>query len=451
MKLNHKQIITLILLLLITQILQAAAEPIAKVSFVRGSVAAILESNKSRLLGKDDPIYQGDNIQTSARSFVIITFNDNAKITVRPNSNFSIKEYNDKKGKQAAKMELHQGGIRANSGEIAKNNPNNFQIKTPLATVNAKQADYSVRLCKNDCQQEAKEINNKNLIKTKPIVARVAKIQGKVIAKNNKKSAKNRLLVRGSPLYSGDHLSSQKQSYALLAFRDGGRITVQAETDYEISNYQYQQKNQENKSIHKLITGGMRVLTGHIGKVKKENYKINTPVATIGIRGTGFDLYYIHKEGLYSSVWQGTIEQQNQAGDNILTFSKSSYISNKNSLMKVLPKFPIKLIQALSIRPDKVPVNQENLFKTTVSENTPPGLYVTVHKGSVRLSSSELDLDRNETTYISPDKKMIRLELQPFQEQDPYPLPSEADVKNYSLLMDNYSVKNGSVDECVAE
>jgi hypothetical protein len=455
MKFNHRQGIILILLLLIAQILQAAVEPIAKVSFVRGSVAAILEGSKSRLLGKDDSIYQGDNIQTSARSFVIIVFNDETKITVRPNSSFSIKEYNDKKGKQVAKMELHQGGVRASSGQIAKNEPDNFQIKTPLATVNAKQADYSVRLCKNDCQEEAKKIKNKKLIKSKPVVARVAKIQGTVIAKNNKKSAKKRRLVIGSPLYSGNHLSSQKQSYAVLAFRDGGRITVQAKTEYEISDYKYQQKNKENKSIHKLIKGGMRVLTGHIGKVKKENYKVNAPVATIGIRGTGFDLQYIN-EGLYTQVWRGSIEQQNQAGNSILNTPNSSYIANENSLMKALSKLPSKVSQNLSIRPDKVPVNQEKLFKTTVLEGVPPGLYVTVHEGYVRLGSSELDLGRNETGYVNPDKKMIRLELQQFQEQDAYPLPSrfnesKAKIRNYSLLVDNYTAKTAPIYECVSE
>ena len=455
MKLNHKQGIIFILLLLMTPILQAV-EPIAKVSFVRGSVAATLEGNKPRLLGKDDPIYQGDNIQTSARSFVILVFNNEAKITIRPNSSFSIKEYNDKKEKQVTKMELHQGGVLASSGKTSKNEPDNFQIKTPLATVNAKQADYSVRLCKNDCREEASKIKDKKITKLKPVVARIAKIRGKVIAKNNKKLAKKRQLVIGSPIYSGDHLTSKKQSYAILAFRDGGRIAVQAETDYEVSEYKYQQKNQENKSIHKLIKGGMRVLTGQIGKVKKENYKVNTPVATIGIRGTGFDLYYISTEGLYSYVWQGSINQYNQAGNNTLTLSKSGFIKNKNNLMEILPKLPSRLFQNFSIRPDKVPVNQEKLFKTTVLKDIPPGLYVTVHDGYVRLGASELDLGRNETGYVSPDKKMIRLALQQFQEQDTYPHPSkfnprEAKIRNYSLLIDNYSEKNAPIYECVSK
>ncbi len=452
-KMRSKQIIFFITLLFLFSLSQAA-EPIAKVNFVRGSVAAILNGNQSRLLGKDDPIYQGDNIQTSDRSFVIIAFNDKAKITVRPNSSFSIKEY--KKGKKSAKMKLYQGGIHVSTGEIAKNTPDNFQIKTPLAVVNAKQADYSVRLCKKDCQQETKKIKNKKLMKSKPVIARIAKIRGKVIAKNNKKSAKKRLLVIGSPLYNGDRLTSQAQSYAVIAFRDGGRITIDAKTEYIISDYHYQQENKKDRSIHKLIVGSMRVLTGKIGKLEKENYKINTPVATIGIRGTGFDLYYLKEKGLYSHVWQGTIDLHNQVEDTILTLEKSSYIANKNSLMKALSKLPNKVSQNISIRPDKVLINQEKLFKMTVLEGVPPGLYVSVHEGYVRLGSSELDLGRNETGYVSPDKKMIRLELQQFQEQDPYPLPSgfnelEANIRNYSLLADHYTAKTAPVYECVSK
>ncbi|MDQ7090673.1 MAG: FecR family protein [Methylococcales bacterium] len=452
---NIKKIILLIVLSLMLQRLHAA-EPIGKVSFVRGSVAAILANKESRLLGKDTPIYQGDNIQTSARSFVIIIFNDGTKITVRPDSSFSINEYSNQQTKQSVKMELHKGGIRANSGEISKDDPTKFQIKTPLTTVNAKQADYSVRLCTNDCEEESKRLKNKKPTKANLVVARVAKIKGNVTAENSKPPAKQRRLVVGSPLYSGDQLSSQKNSSAVIAFRDGERITVEAKTEYVIKQYQYQQENQEDKVIHKLIVGGMRVLTGKIGKVKKENYKINTPVATIGIRGTGFDLYYIDEEGLYSYVWQGTIDQTNEAGDNILTILKSSYIANEHSIMKTLPKLPTKLLQNLPLRPDKISINQEKLFKTNSLKGVPAGLYVTVHDGYVRLGSSELDLGKNETGYVNDNKKIIRLELQLFQEEDPYPLPSNFDPLNakigkYSLLVDKYTSSSASTYECVAE
>lgn len=462
MKLTLKQGLIFIVLLLIAQTLQAA-DSIGKVSFVRGSVAAISAAKQTRLLGKNDPVYQGDNLQTSAQSFIIIVFNDGAKITIRPDSSFSINQYINQQDKQIAKMELHKGGIRASNGEIAQDDPKKFQIKTPLATVNAQQAQYSVRLCQHECEEEAKKLVDKKLITTKLVIARVAQIQGKVTAKNSKPQSKTRPLVIGSPLYTGDYLSSQNASYAVLAFRDGGRITLDEKTEYLISNYQYQQQHQENKFIHKLIVGGLRVLTGYIGKVNKENYKINTPVATIGIRGTGFDLDYIDKcrqifkkkyckpaKGLYSYVWKGSIHQQNNVDSAILNAPDSNFIADENSPIEKLSQSPIK---DRPIRPDKIFIDQDNLFKTHILDGTPLGLYVTVHDGYVRLGLSELDLGKNETAYVGEDNKMIRLDLQNFQEYDIYPLPSEfgegqAGLGQYSLLNDNYGTASSAVYEC---
>ena len=55
---------------------------IASISFARGSSVAVQTGQIPRVLGKGDSVYPGDNIQTSKRSFVIITFNDGAKIAI---------------------------------------------------------------------------------------------------------------------------------------------------------------------------------------------------------------------------------------------------------------------------------------------------------------------------------------------------------------------------------
>jgi hypothetical protein len=451
MKLNLNLAIFFITLLLSAQTL-LAAESVGKVSFVRGSVAAISTTQSSRLLGKDEPIYLGDNLQTSAQSFIIIAFNDGTKITIRPNSSFSINQYSNQPEKKSAEMELHKGGIRASSGKIAQDNPDEFQIKTRLATIKAQQAQYSVRLCENECEKKLQQGNHKKLASEKRVIARIVKIKGKVIAKNNQHKRQKRTLVMGAPLYNGDQLNSQLDSEAVLAFRDGGRITLDEKTEYIISNYHYQQKTQPDKSVHQLIVGGLRILTGYIGKVNKEDYKVKTPVATIGIRGTGFDLYYINrcdplleerkrkacqsKKGLYSHVWKGSIYQQNQKNKAILSAPDKSYIASEQGPIVSLAQLPTN---QLPIRPDKVSFDEDHLFKTHLLDGTPSGLYVTVHDGYVRLGSSELDLGQNEMAYVGDDREMMRLELQGLLDDDRYPLPSEFDISenegNYSFLV----------------
>ncbi|KJV06861.1 hypothetical protein [Methylocucumis oryzae] len=80
---------------------------VGKISFAKGSVAAQLPGQAPRILAKGAEIFQGDNIQTADQSFVIVEFNDGAKVTVRPDSSFSIDNYQADK----AQLSLHEGGL----------------------------------------------------------------------------------------------------------------------------------------------------------------------------------------------------------------------------------------------------------------------------------------------------------------------------------------------------
>ena len=131
---------------------------VGHISFVKGSNAAQQPGAAPRILGKDTEIFQGDNIQTTERSFVIVEFTDGAKITVRPNSNFSIDHYDSQSANKTAQLVLHQGGVNTSTGDIAKDNPENFQIKTPTATVKpeSEKAEFTVRICDKDCEEKGK-------------------------------------------------------------------------------------------------------------------------------------------------------------------------------------------------------------------------------------------------------------------------------------------------------
>lgn len=450
----------------------AASQVVGKITFVRGSSAAQQPGEAPRILGKDTAIFQGDNIQTSERSFVIIEFTDGAKITVRPNSSFSIDQYDRQAKTPKAQLALHEGGIRASSGDIARSDPENFQIKTELATIKAQQADYSVRLCKQDCEQEKQQTQTVPVKTDQSVVARVADIKGEVQAINRAdKNAKERLLSLGGPLYSADYLHSQKDSYVLMVFRDGEKITLEANSEMDIAQYHYQHTGEKDRALYRLTTGGMRALTGSIGKTNKDAYAIDTPVGTIGIRGTGFDLSCVgdcinekklsdqqgkdekariqsgQSEGLYSHVWQGQIALLNETGEHLLTMPETNYIASRSDEAMQLPQMPEVFINIVVPRPDKDNSDIQKLFGAARHKGTPAGLYVTVHNGHIKLARDSagngaekaMDLGKDEAGYVNPQKGMTRLSLQQaFQTEDFYPLPNklgeQQDISNYSLL-----------------
>ncbi|MDP1773660.1 MAG: FecR domain-containing protein [Methylobacter sp.] len=271
----------------------AGSQVVGHISFAKGSNAAQQPGAAPRILGKDAEIFQGDNIQTTERSFVIIEFTDGAKVTVRPDSNFTIDHYDNQSANKTAQLVLHQGSVNANTGDIAKDNPESFQIKTPTATIKpeSKKAEFNVGICDKECEDRSKKEAEANAVRTeKSPVARVVEIKGEVSAINRAdKNAKERPLSLGNAVYNSDSISSEQESYALLLFPDGQKITLKASSEMDIKQYNYQIKDKKDQVLLRLATGGLRALTGSIGKADHGAYTLDTPVATIGIRGSGSD------------------------------------------------------------------------------------------------------------------------------------------------------------------
>ena len=80
----------------------AGPKQVGEVAFSRGLVTAGPEGGEVRFLGKGMPLYQGDVLTTSERSFAIIHLLDESKITLRPNTVFSLEEYSIEKGKESS-------------------------------------------------------------------------------------------------------------------------------------------------------------------------------------------------------------------------------------------------------------------------------------------------------------------------------------------------------------
>jgi hypothetical protein len=376
-------------LLIVTLPAYAAPLVVGHVNFVKGSNAAQQPGAAPRILGKDTEIFQGDNIQTTERSFVIIEFTDGAKVTVRPDSNFTIDHYDSKSADKTAQLVLHQGAVNASTGDIAKGNPESFQIKTPTATVkpNAEKSDFSVGICDQACEERSKKEAAANAVRTEQsVVARVVDIKGNVSAVNRAdKNAKERTLSLGSPLYNSDSVLSEKDSYALLVFPDDQKITVQPSTEMDIKQYHYQIKDKKDQVLLRLATGGLRALTGSIGKNNHSAYTLDTPVATIGIRGSGGDTN-TDGVGLEQTTWQDTMfVRTNDGEEHDVHEGFTLSLPNANSSPQIHPTPPSIPKPSEAPRPDHDQSNVKDLFKQKSSSKG--DTYVNVIKGGATIDS----------------------------------------------------------------
>ncbi len=119
-------------------------------------------------------------------------------------------------------------------------------------------------------------------------------------------------LSRRSTVYAGDRLVTGSSARAQVKFSDGAIVSLKPRSELRIDQYAYE--DGAASSVMSLIKGGFRTMTGAIGKLNKSAYKVNTPVATIGIRGTVYEADFDPESGLGMGVWDGGITACNDNG-----------------------------------------------------------------------------------------------------------------------------------------
>lgn len=145
-----------------------------------------------------------------------------------------------------------------------------------------------------------------------------------------------RALTRGSDIFSGDTINTAKDASAQIRFSDGGFISLQAESVFRVDEYNYQNKTDgEEKGFFSLLKGGLRAVTGAIGHVNRKTYQVTTPVATIGIRGTGY--HAVLSNGLFVSVSEGAISLTNNAGTLTVPAGRAAFVADLNTSPALTP------------------------------------------------------------------------------------------------------------------
>lgn len=143
----------------------------------------------------------------------------------------------------------------------------------------------------------AQNIQSKDLV---PAVAQSASQPGKAVVGTIKvvtglvnlqtAQGKNKFAGVGTKLNVGDVINTQAKSTAVLEFVDTTQVALRPDTRFVVENYEYQPEQPiADKAEFKLVKGGLRTLTGLIGKRgSADAFSMKSETATIGIRGTDF-------------------------------------------------------------------------------------------------------------------------------------------------------------------
>lgn len=198
-----------------------------------------------------------------------------------------------------------------------------------------------------------------------------------------------RKLAKGDPLYAGEIISAGANTYVNLKFSDGGLILLRPKTRFEIEDFSYSApaaaepapaaaaattapasaavvpsaaaasapQGGTSRAFFRLLKGSFRAVSGVIGKASQADYRVATPVATIGIRGTDYFAELIDASfardpvlraslppgvssegGLYVQQFDGTTEVTSSSGLKTFVGKGQTLVTLKDGSQISLPK-----------------------------------------------------------------------------------------------------------------
>lgn len=174
-----------------------------------------------------------------------------------------------------------------------------------------------------------------------------AEVAGRVLVAVGDASAvragKDIKLVAGTPVETGDTLRVGEASNLQVRFTDEAIMALRPNTTMRIDDYAFTQKADSDKSIFSLIKGGLRTITGVIGRNSRANYAVKAETSTIGIRGTHFNLVHCAgncrnpdgsqgQNGTFGGVTDGRIVVTNNAGEREFGKDQYFFVASRDAL-----------------------------------------------------------------------------------------------------------------------
>ncbi len=161
-----------------------------------------------------------------------------------------------------------------------------------------------------------------------------------------------KLLAVKSEIREGDTLVTQSDTYARIKFEDDAEIVLRPQSRVLIANYVDSPDDpQGDKVVIRLIDGGLRSVTGRIGKRNHDAIQFQTPQGQIQVRGTHFGALFCQnncggvptpngstpQNGLHVDVTQGAIVIANPGGSQVFQAGQFGYVANLNTPPMVIP------------------------------------------------------------------------------------------------------------------
>lgn len=173
-----------------------------------------------------------------------------------------------------------------------------------------------------------------------------------------------RSLQRRADVYSGETLRTAGKARAQVRFTDGALLSLRPDSELKIDEYHFENRDAVDHKYLRLVRGGFRTVTGSIGRTNRAAYRVSTPLAVIGVRGTDWEVLQQSGGPLLLGVNQGGITAQSvQTNQSTDVGSGTAFNYAQVALdgsVQLLPEAPAALVQSATVEKGEKPAEEKS-------------------------------------------------------------------------------------------
>jgi hypothetical protein len=165
----------------------------------------------------------------------------------------------------------------------------------------------------------------------------VRTVEGQVSVSSSRQECAPRY---GLDLEEGDAVRTGAKAWAMLNMMDGTRITVRPDSEVRIVAYRYTDAGEftQNQALLALTSGAVRVYAGRIATGRSVGFRVQTPDASMDLRGADHDVSFIEPKaayrgdapaGTYGKAREGEATMKNSQGEVTVRTGQIAYVDPK--------------------------------------------------------------------------------------------------------------------------
>ncbi len=102
------------------------------------------------------------------------------------------------------------------------------------------------------------------------------------------RDGRGHMLNVGDPVFRQDELITGSDGSLGVTFRDGSRVSLGPSTKLALAEFEFEPADEKLSFVARLAHGTLHFVSGVISKLAPDATSVETPVATIAVRGTNF-------------------------------------------------------------------------------------------------------------------------------------------------------------------